>query len=231
MKSETTHKPSYTQPRLFGPESTSSGVAELFPAVWNAAEDLANPVSSVRQLALECLDNTGAVRISPLVSYLIATRLNDPDLELRSHVVRILGNVLAPDANGDMAPEAVTSQLAYYLSDMRTRQVFGLVQVLVHKPDVAPQVIRILNTCVFAGNHLIEMASSRKMSLEIRRKAIWLISQVGYLEAIPALERLQIRMETRITGQQSMPFAPPLGVDDSDLLPDVKAALLILRSP
>lgn len=231
MKSDTIHNPSYTQPRLFGPESTSSGVAELFPAVWNAAEDLANPIASVRHLALECLKNTGAARISPLVSYLIATRLNDHDLELRTHAVKILGNVLSPDANGDMAPDAVTSQLVYFLSDMRTRQIFGLVEVLIYKPGLAPQVIRILNTCVFAGNHLIEMANSRKMSLEIRRKAIWLISQVGYLEAIPALERLQIRMETRITGQQSMPFAPPLGVDDSDLLPDVKAALVILRSP
>jgi hypothetical protein len=130
-----------------------------------------------------------------------------------------------------MAPEAVTIQLVNYLSDMRTRQIFGLTQILVTNPELAPQVIRIISVCLFAGNHLIEMASSRKISLEVRRKAIWLISQVGYLEAIPALERLQIRMETRITGQQSMPFAPPIGVDDSDLLPDVKAALLILRSP
>ncbi len=231
MKSETAPKTSYTQPRLFGPENTSTGSAELFPAIWNAAEDLANPIPSVRQLALDCLENTGAARISPLVSYLIATRLNDPNLELRSHVVRVLGDVLAPDANGDTAPEGVTTQLAYYLSDMRTRQVFSLVQVLVHTPELAPQVIRILNVCIFAGNHLIEMANSRKMSLEIRRKAIWLIGQVGYLEAIPALEHLQIRMETRISGQQSMPFAPPLGVDDSDLLPDVKVALVTLRSP
>jgi len=231
MNSETTHKPPYTQPRLFGPENTSTGSAELFPAIWNAAEDLANPIPSVRQLALECLENTGAARISPLVSYLIATRLNDPDIELRSRVVRILGGVFAPDADGNMAPEAVTTQLVHYISDMRTRQIFSLIQVLLQDPESAPDVIRILNVCIFAGNHLIEMANSRKISLEIRRKAIWLISQVGYLDAIPALERLQIRMETRITGQQSMPFAPPLGVDDSDLLPDVKDALLILRSP
>jgi hypothetical protein len=130
-----------------------------------------------------------------------------------------------------MAPEAVLTQLAYYLSDMRTRQIFSLTQVLALNPELAPQVIRILNACLFAGHHLIEMASSRKLSLEVRRKAIWLISQVGYLDAIPALERLQVRMETRLTGQQSMPFAPPLGVDDSELLPDVKAALLVLRSP
>ena len=231
MDSKTAHKPPFTQPRLFGPETTSSGTAELFPAIWNAAEDLSNPIPSVRKLALECLEYTGAARISPLVSYLIATRLNDPDLELRSQVVRILGEALAPDAQGNIAPEAVTTQLTYYLSDMRTRQIFSLIQVLVHNPELAPQVIRILNACLFAGNHLIEMANSRKMSLEIRRKAIWLIGQVGYLEAIPALEHLQIRMETRISGQQSMPFAPPLGVDDSDLLPDVKVALVTLRSP
>jgi HEAT repeat protein len=231
MNSETSHKPPYAQPRLFGPESTTTGIAELFPAIWNAAEDLSNPIPSVRQLALECLENTGAARISPLVSYLIATRLNDPDLELRSRVVKVLGEIFAPDSMGNVAPETVTTQLVHYLSDMRTRQIFSLIQVLHHNPELAPHVIRILNVCLFAGNHLIEMANSRKIPLEVRRTAIWLISQVGYLEAIPALERLQIRMETRITGQQSMPFAPPLGVDDSDLLPDVKDALLILRSP
>lgn len=231
MDRKTAPKPPFTQPRLFGPENSSSGSAELFPAIWNAAEDLANAVPAVRRLALECLENTGAARISPLVSYLIATRLGDPDLEVRCQVVRILGDVLGPDAQGDMAPEAVLTQLAYYLSDMRTRQIFSLTQVLALNPELAPQVIRILNVCIFAGHHLIEMASSRKLSLEVRRKAIWLISQVGYLDAIPALERLQVRMETRLTGQQSMPFAPPLGVDDSELLPDVKAALLVLRSP
>ncbi len=55
MNSETSHKPPYAQPRLFGPESTTTGIAELFPAIWNAAEDLSNPIPSVRQLALECL--------------------------------------------------------------------------------------------------------------------------------------------------------------------------------
>jgi hypothetical protein len=231
MDRKTAHKPPFTQPRLFGPDNNSTGSAELFPAIWNAAEDLSNTVPAVRLLALECLENTGAARISPLVSYLIATRLSDPDLEVRCQVVRILGDVLAPDAEGNMAPEAVMTQLVNYISDMRTRQIFGLTQALVTNPYLDLQVIRIIKVCLFAGNHLIEMASSRKLSLEVRRKAIWLISQVGYLEAIPALERLQIRMETRITGQQSMPFAPPIGVDDSDLLPDVKAALLILRSP
>jgi len=81
MDRKTAHKPPITQPRLFGPESNSTGSAELFPAIWNAAEDLANMVPAVRRLALECLENTGAARISPLVSYLIATRLCDPDLE------------------------------------------------------------------------------------------------------------------------------------------------------
>jgi len=230
MASDLPHKP-FIQPRLFGSDETSSGIAELFPAIWNAAEDLSDPNTSVRRLALECLENSGAARISPLITYLISSRLNDSDLEIRTRVVKILGDILALDVHGNMAPEPVLSHLVYYLNNMRTRQVFALIEVLVHNPDLASQVVRLLSTCPFAGNHLIEMANSRKSPVDIRRQAIWLIGQVGYLDAIPALERLQIRMETRLTGQQSMPFAPPLGFDESELLPDVMTTLGLLRSP
>ena len=106
-----------------------------------------------------------------------------------------------------------------------------MIQVLASNPDLAPQVVRLLLACPFAGNHLIEIAHSRKISLDIRNTAIWLIGEVGYVDAIPALERLQIRMESRLNGQQSMPFAPPFGMDDSELLPGLKSALAMLRSP
>jgi hypothetical protein len=114
---------------------------------------------------------------------------------------------------------------------MRTRQVYAMIQTLIYHPDLTPQIIRLFLACPYAGNHLIEIVNSRKVPLEIRQQAIWLIGEVGYLDAIPTLERMQIRMESRLNGQQAMPFAPPVGIDDSELLPGVKTTLALLRSP
>jgi len=220
-----------TQPRLFLTEGTTSGIAELFPSIWSAIEDLGSSSTILRRQALERLEHTNAARISPLVTYLLATRLCDPDLEIRWRVIKLLGFVLAPDASGNVAPESVINHLTFYLANMRMRQIYAIVQTLASNPDLLVHIIRIFSICPFASNHLVELASSRKVQLDIRRHAIWLIGEVGYLDAIPALERLQIRMESRLNGQQAMPFAPPVGIDDSELLPDVISTLALLRTP
>jgi hypothetical protein len=166
-----------------------------------------------------------------LIVYLIATRLIDPDMDIRARVVKILGEVLSDDEEGGHTPPVVINQLTFYLTNMRTRHVYSAIQVLTEHIELAPHVIRILSVCPFAGNHLIEVANLRKVGMAIRKQAIWLIGQIGYLDAIPSLERLQLRMESRLNGQQAMPFAPPAGIDDTDLLPTVRSSLALLRSP
>lgn len=218
------------QPHFFNGGGTTLGIAELFPAIWAVAEDLSNPSIAIRTSALDKLDQMGAARISPLIAYLISTRLNEPDLGLRVRVVKTIGDVLARDAKGNNPADGVIKHISAYTANMRTRQIFGIIQVLVNSQDLKEHVLRILSICPFAGNHLIELANSRKLTLDIRRQAIHLIGQMGILDAILPLERLQIRMESRLNGQQAMPFAPPLGIDDTELLPVVKSTLALLRS-
>ncbi len=222
---------SYSQPRLFQTGKDSTRIVELFPEIWSAAEDLTNPNSLIRQSAIGILDNTGAARISPLLACLIASSITDPDMLVRMNAIRIIGDVLATDEHGEMPPEAVLLHLYHNLEHIRTRQVYSMVQALASFPELAPQVIRIFLASRYAGNHLIEIVNSRKVPVEIRQQSIWLIGEVGYLDAIPSLERLLVRMESRLNGQQSMPFAPPVGIDDSDLLPGIKITLALLNSP
>jgi len=113
---------------------------------------------------------------------------------------------------------------------MRTRTIFGLLLVLVRYPDLLHQVARILNACPYAGTHLADIAISRKAPIDVRSKALQLIGLVGYLDAQPALERMLVRLESRLNGQQAMPFAPPVGLDDTNLLPDVKKAIAALEA-
>ena len=215
---------------LFDVGDSTVGLLELFPMVWSAAENLSSPDSQHRLVALEYLSKSGAVRLSPLIAYILYTRITDPDLEIRSKVVEILGNVFTQDPEGRRLGDSVRHHLTTQLGSMRTREIYAILQVLVDHPEDMVYAIRLLNACPYAGTHLAEVASSRKAPLEVRRSAIRLLGEVGYLDAIPTLDRILIRLESRVSGQQAMPFAPPAGIDDTPLLPDIKNALAQLRS-
>jgi hypothetical protein len=222
---------SITQPALFEHLEASTGEIELFPAVWRAAEDLANSDVKIRLEALTTLSNMNAPRLSPLVTYLIATRLADPDLEMRYQVAMVLGDLFTPDEDGRTVDEKVRQYLSTYLSQMRTRLVFSLLQVAEKYPNADSNIARLFNACPYAGEHLVEIFNDRTIVQNIRKKAIYFVGLVGYLDGIPALERLETRLETRLNGQQTMSFAQSSSVEEEELLPIVRQALSSLRAP
>ncbi len=219
------------QPTLFDVGASSSGMLELFPGIWHLAEMLISPDVHHRRMAVIRLYETRAVRLMPLVSYLLATRIIESDLDVRVQVIAALGDVLISDEQGRPAPEAVRHCLTSYMSQIRTRQIYSLLQVLPDRPDLEQSVARLLNSCPYAGNHLADILSSRKVPLNIRRHAARMIGLVGYLDSIPALERLLARLESRQHGQQLMAFAPVEQSDEIDLIPDIRRALAFLHSP
>lgn len=220
-----------SQPSLFEIGESSTGMIEFFPQLWGIAEMLVSSDTTGKREALAQIEEIDAARFSPLVAYLLTTFLDDPDMALRAVIVRILGRVLGPDAKGRAAPDNVRHCLYQELSQMRTRRVYALLQVSREVEALAPEIGRLLNTCSYAGTHLADIAVSRKNPLVIRREAIKYIGRVGYLDALPSLERLSSRLEARQNGQQTLPFAVPGDEDESDLLPDLRATLNVLRSP
>jgi hypothetical protein len=219
------------QPALFDLGESSKGAVELFPAVWAAAEGLAHPEVQVRANSLQRLEALGAARLSPLVAYLLATRIMEPELPLRSRVIRLLAGVLQPDANGDPSPQEVRQHLIHALSQMRTRRVYCLLEALAAEPAIEADLVRLFSACSFAGTTLVELLGDRCHPLPIRFAAARMIGSVGYLEALPAVERLKLRLEARSNGQQAMPFAPPDENDEVALLPAVQHAAEMLKKP
>lgn len=217
------------QPPLF-PLDESTGNIELFPAVWGAAEALTSPDAATRRKGLERLLELHAPRFSPLVAYLLVTRLADPDLSLRARIVQALGEVLLPDDEGHPAPEDVRRSLRDMLSHLRTRQIFSLLQALVHNPSLEGHAACLLDACPHASNQLMVILADRQVPLPVRERAVRMIGQVGYLDALPALERLAVRLESRLNGRQrAMPFVLPATGDEAALLPAVQAAIELLR--
>jgi HEAT repeat protein len=222
--------PQVKQPVLFSWGETSFGALELYPEVWAAAEALTSPDVNVRRLGVERLAKLGAARLSPLVSYLLATRLTEPDIEVRSRIIQTLSEVLEIDAQGDPAPELVRQALSIYLARFRTREIYALLQATIEQPPLEAVVARLLRACPYAGGHLADILSERKFPLPIRRQATRMLGRVGYIDAIPALTRVAARLETRLSGQQVMPFLSTSGSDDTALLPDIREALAALLS-
>jgi len=221
------------QPPLFEFGEATPGALELFPAVWSAAEELVSPDLASRLRGLARLEEIGAARFSPLVAYLLFTRLGDSDAELRRQVMVLLSALLVPDERGFAAPEPVRRFVTAALGQMRTRSIFGMLEVLAADPRVEGDLARLLNACPHAGHHLMDILSERKNPLAVRYAAARMLGRVGYLDAIPALERLAVRLETRRSGQQAMPFAalPASGADEVDLLPAIHEALARLNAP
>ncbi len=204
---------------------------ELFPTVWSALEKLIGANHEERARALLVLDDITAARFSPLVAYILITFLSDPDLEVRKRIVRIIGTVLSPDDNGHPAPAEVRAVMHRYLSQLRTRQIYSILQTLADDQTLVTEAKRILNACPFAGNHLVEILNDQKVPLAIRKQAVLMIGIVGFSDAVTALERIESRLESRINGQRSMPFLPATSTGEEELLPVLQQVITILRSP
>ena len=222
--------PRLPQPSLFVLED-STGQFELFPAVWVAIEDLTLPDAETRHKALDRLLELNAPRFSPIVTYLLATRLTDPDIKLRARIVETLGDILTPDNEGHPAPDDVRNSLILLLSQARTRQVFALLQVLSDDNTLESHAAHLINACPYASNHLLDILNDHKAPLDVRKQAAVMIGRVGFLDALSSLERLESKLETRLNGQKAMSFAPPPSLDEADLLPAVRTALNTLRTP
>jgi len=208
----------------------SIGTVELFPTIWKSLEDLTQEDETMRAAALDQISDLDAARISPVVSYFLVTRIVDTNLDLRARVVEILSSVLTIDDNGFTSPEDVRNSLRLYLSSIRTRQIYALLQVSEKYPSLESCVALLLNASPFGGNQLIEILNERKSPLEIRKQAALMIGKVGYLYTLPALEKIAGRLETYLAGQKSMSFVTQSRSNEAELLPLVQEAINSLRS-
>lgn len=216
---------------LFDFQKTSSSAFELFPKVWGAIEALADAQVANRQAGLDCLEELNAARFLPLAAYVLFTRLDDPDLAIRARVITLCADVLHPDSQGQFAPEAVRQNILYHLSGLHPRQIFALLEAAVFDSATIPSIAALLKNNCQAGSDLTTILADRKTPLAIRKQAANFIAQVGYVDALPGIERLISRLEARINGQQAFIVNPADSLDEAELLPILLSVLQGLKAP
>lgn len=220
-----------SQLMMFDFSADATGAMEIFPEVWAATQGLTSPDAAIRREALDRLIVLDAARLSPLVAYVLATRIFEPDLDLRRRVIETLGQLLLPGETGKLAPPEVRIHLRSYCAQLEQRGVLLILEAADAYPEIETKAAALLNACSQSGALLAEIMSDRKVPIPLRRQAINFIARVGFLEAIPALEKLEERLEARLNGQKAMPFAPPSQPDERSLLSYVQASLTLLKAP
>lgn len=203
---------------------------ELSPVVWQAAENLAVGEVKRRNASLDQLLDSGAPAVSPLIAYLLATRLFDPDMEFRARIVNVLANLMRRNADGTYAAEDVRMQIITAISYFGEPGLSALLEAGIHRKEALADIEKLVKYSPDAGRYLKETARDRSNSIELRKTAILLLGQIGFLDALSELVRLRNRIETRQEGQKSMPFAPAGNTGELSLLADLQKSILALQA-
>ena len=106
---------------------------------WKAAQDLIHPDVELRRSGLETLMAFGAASYSPLLAYLLVSRLAEPELQLRARIVKELSRLLDLPFNGNQAINEVLYFLKNNLSQMHRNQIVSLLNLVDAEEKTYPQ--------------------------------------------------------------------------------------------
>ncbi len=210
---------------LFVYGEPTKSILEMLPVVWNATECLASADAITRQHGIDAILELGAQKASPLVAFMIATRLGDQNIYIRRRVIYILADLISWEPGDNPAADAIRKSVTNYLHDIGEETIFGILEVAVMDPQAEKPIYALLNACPIAGRFLGNLLTEWKNPLPIRQKAIYFVGLVGYMEVLPVLERLLDRLEARQNGQYTMAFVPASARSDEDIMPYLRIAI------
>jgi HEAT repeat protein len=201
---------------------------QTYRQVWAVMERLIDPDPMVRETALEDLPSLTEWQDQPLVIYLLANRLMDPNLEVRFHAVQLLGDVLNPESSSDELPAESLKSLTTYTTQIDKGQLIKLLEVSVAYLAAEEAIVRILQLCSYAGKVLGGIVNDRKLPLELRQQAIFMCGEVGFLSTAEAIRNLIQRVDKTRT-RTGLIAARKKYLDEEALLPFAEAALAKLE--
>ena len=195
--------------------------------MWQAAELITSSKLEARWKGFNTLLEVDAIRQSSLIAYLISTQITETNLGLRTAVILAIADVLSTSDGDGTVSEEVRSCICDYLSQMRVRQIYGLLQAAEYDLSTVESVYQLLNCSSYSGKHLSDILLDRKAPVLIRMRAVNYIARIGYLDALPILERAAKRIESRENGR----FVNGSKGDERELFQKINEAMEILREP
>lgn len=195
---------------------------------WQAAEWLVSSDLECRRQGLAALGKRGDWLFTPLVTYLLASRVDEPDLELRGQIVSALAECSAGEGYEAPAPRAIRDYLFRLLAGFDRPQVERLLEVAggaANGAGLPTSVVTLLDRIPNLSNVLTRIAADRTAPAGTRAAAIAALGELGVIDALPVLEGLKTRIEGQAAGQLAMAFAPASNPDDGLLLEALRDAI------
>lgn len=208
----------------------------VVPAVdpWTAAEMFVSAHVEERRRGFAILNGAEAARRSTLTPHLLASRLDEPDLALRADIVQALADYYEIRGREYRYPPELRGAVTTAIRKFDRPAVQALLE-LHHAHGTGTvalrgeALVRLWERLPNASPTLTRLAGDRGFPLCLRQSAIEALGQVGFTDALPALEGLLTRIEGRRAGQLTMLFAPSDWPEDQELLPALRTALERLR--
>ncbi len=167
--------------------------------IWEAVEGLTTPDPDVRDQALEALINIEGYNKSPLVAYLLATRISDPNIEVRFHIIQCLGRLLDFDTEGLHFSDQALIHFQEFITHLNKDQLIRLLEVANQYLSAEKALVNILKLSSYAGTGLSGIVNDRKLPFSIRQQAVYYCGEMGYLETKIMLQNLIDRAEKNRT--------------------------------
>ena len=177
---------------------------DLSLKLWDYAQELISLDPDQRDQAIERLSGVEGVQDSVLIAYLLITRLMEPELEIRFHLVQLLGSLLDFESSGRRFSDRVLGVVHHELSQLTKYQVENILEVSSRYLAADGAVKNIFKLCSYAGNVLSGIVNDRKQPVQIRQQAINYCGELGFLESKTALENLVRRVEKARNSSQSI---------------------------
>lgn len=172
--------------------------------LWEAARSLISLDSSQRDQTIERLSQIEGFQDSALMSYLLISRLKEPDLDIRFHLVQLLGSLLDYDNPGVHFPDQILPVVHHELTLLTGNDYQKILEVSSRYLSAEKAVYNILKLCSYAGNVLSGIVNDRKLPVQIRQQAVFFCGELGLLETRTALDNLMRRVQKTRKSTQSV---------------------------
>ncbi len=163
--------------------------------LWESAEGLISPDPHLRESSLDLLKEIEGVHRSPLIAYLLISRISEPDLEIRFHLIHLLGDLVDYDSPGRHFSDQALVFAKNALDQVDKFQLIRLLEVSDSYLTAERAISNILKLSSYAGVGLSGIVNDRKLPVSVRQQAVFYCGEVGYLSSKPTLQNLVHRVD------------------------------------
>ncbi len=163
--------------------------------LWETAEGLLSPDSNIRESSLDNLKEIDGFYRSPLVASLLVSRISEPDLEIRFHLIQLLGSLVDFDSSDQHFADQALIFAKDALDQMEKIQLIRILEVSDSYLTAESAIRNILKLSSYAGVGLSGIVNDRKLPVSLRQQAVFYCGEVGYLSSRTTLQNFAKRVD------------------------------------